>query len=180
MTNTANTERKLIIVSDSHGNARSLTKLFEMHRDADAFIHLGDGAYEFSRLCRQFGVIGYSVLGNCDSRFICTDAQNPYATAYFANYRFFMTHGHLYGVKSGRENLISNAKNILPDVDFILYGHTHIPENRYIPAENEGEKPRYLINPGSISQPRASRSPTYALILIKDNNVITNIAELNI
>lgn len=180
MVTASNTERKLIVISDSHGNTRNLTKLFEMHRDADAFIHLGDGAYEFSRLCRQFGVIGYSVLGNCDSRFICSDAQDPYTVAHFANYRFFMTHGHLYGVKSGRETLIAHAKKALPDVDFVLYGHTHLPENRYIPAENEGEKPLYLINPGSISLPRQSGTPTYALILIKDKNIITNIAELNI
>ena len=180
MVNTSNTERKLIVISDSHGNTRNLTKLFEIHRDADAFIHLGDGAYEFSRLCRQFGVIGYSVLGNCDRRFMCSDAQDPYAVAYFANYRFFMTHGHLYGVKSGRENLVAHARKALPDVDFVLYGHTHLPENRYIPAVSEGEKPIYLINPGSVSQPRQSSAPTYALILIKGKNIITNIAELNV
>jgi len=174
------TERKIIVLSDSHGNTRNLIKVFEMHRDADAFLHLGDGAYEFSRLCRQFGVIGYTVLGNCDSRFICGDAQTPYATPFFANYRFFMTHGHLYGVKGGREALIENAKKALPDVDFILYGHTHVPESRYIPAENDDEKPIYLMNPGSISQPRDSRVPTYGLILIKDKNIITNIAEINI
>ncbi len=174
------TERKIIVLSDSHGSVKNMTRVFEMHRDADAFLHLGDGAYEFSKLCKQYEVIGYSVLGNCDSRFICGDAQSPYAITFFANYRFFITHGHLYSVKAGRETLIENAKKALPDVDFILYGHTHIPENRYIPAENEDEKPIYLMNPGSISQPREGKAPSYGMILIKDQNIITNIAELNI
>ena len=174
------TERKIIVLSDSHGNVKNMTRLFEMHRDAHAFLHLGDGVYEFFRLCKQYGVIGYSVLGNCDSRFICSDAQSPYSVAFFANYRFFMTHGHIYGVKAGREMLIENAKKALPSVDFILYGHTHIPENRYISSENDNEKSIYLMNPGSISQPRDGKAPSYGMILIKDKSIITNIAELNI
>ena len=174
------TERKIIVLSDSHGSTKNMTEVFKIHRDADAFIHLGDGAHEFARMCRQYEVIGYSVLGNCDSRFICSDAQSPYATAFFANYRFFMTHGHLYGVKAGRETLISNAKKALPDVDFILYGHTHVPENRYIPAESDGEKPIYLMNPGSLSQPRDGQAPSYGIILIKDKNIITNVAEIGV
>ena len=171
------TERKIIVLSDSHGSTTNMTEVFKMHRDADAFIHLGDGAHEFARMCKQYEVIGYSVLGNCDSRFICSDAQSPYATAFFANYRFFMTHGHLYGVKAGRETLISNAKKALPDVDFILYGHTHVPENRYIPAESDDEKPIYLMNPGSIERPRDG-SCSFGYIEIKRGvGVITNTAE---
>lgn len=171
-------ERKIVAVSDSHGVITNLSKLFALHRDADAFIHLGDGAREFSALCRQNDVVGYSLLGNCDLAFMCPSAQSPHAIYTIGGKRFFMTHGNLYGVKSNRSSLISIAKQKAPDVDIILYGHTHIPENKYISPENDSEKGIYLINPGSITCPREMHSPSYALILIKGNDILTNIAYL--
>ncbi len=172
------TERKIVVVSDSHGVITNLSKVFSVHRDADAFIHLGDGAREFDTLCRKNDIVGYSLLGNCDLAFMCPSADTPYAIYTIGEKRFFMTHGNLYGVKSDRKALISIAKEKCPDVDFVLYGHTHIPENRYLPPENDTKKPIYLINPGSISCPRETHSPSYALILIKGNDIITNIAYL--
>ena len=168
-------ERKIVILSDSHGQTFNMEKIFALHSDADAFIHLGDGAREFSMLCRKNEKVGYSMLGNCDLSFECPWADNPYAVYTIGGKRFFMTHGSAYGVKSGNERLLSVAKEKCPDADFILYGHTHIPENRYVSEENGFEKPLYLINPGSISRPRSARC-SYALILIKGDNVITNIA----
>ncbi len=171
-------ERKIVVVSDSHGVITNLNKVFAMHKDADAFIHLGDGAREFDTLCRKNEIVGYSLLGNCDLSFMCPGAETPHAVYTIGSKRFFMTHGNLYGVKSDRRTLVSIAKEKAPDVDFILYGHTHIPENKYLPAESNSGKPIYLINPGSITCPREMHSPSYALILIKGNDILTNIAYL--
>lgn len=171
-------ERKIIAVSDSHGVITNLSKVFDMHSDADAFVHLGDGAREFNALCRQREIVGYSLLGNCDLAFMCPYAESPHAIYVIGGKRFFMTHGNLYGVKSNREALVSIAKEKAPDVDFILYGHTHLPENKYLSPESDSEKGIYLINPGSISCPRELNRPSYAVILIKENSVLTNIAYL--
>ncbi len=171
-------ERKIIVVSDSHGVITNLSKVFDMHRDADAFIHLGDGAREFDALCRQREAVGYSLLGNCDLAFMCPGAQTPHAIYTIGGKRFFMTHGNTYGVKSNRETLISIAKKKAPDVDIILYGHTHIPENKYLSPEGNSDKGIYIINPGSISCPRDLNRPSYALILIKGDSIITNVAYL--
>lgn len=171
-------ERKIVAVSDSHGVITNLSKLFALHRNADAFIHLGDGAREFSALCRKNDVVGYSLLGNCDLAFMCPDAQSPHAIYTIGGKSFFMTHGNLYGVKSDRSTLVSVAREKAPDVDIILYGHTHIPENKYLSPENDSEKGIYLINPGSISSPRGTGYPSYALILIKGKDILTNIAYL--
>lgn len=169
------TERKIVVISDSHGSTDNMEKLFAMHRDADAFIHLGDGAREFAVLCRKNGKVGYSMLGNCDFSFECPFADSPHAIYTIGEKKFFMTHGSAYGVKYGVERLLSVAREKCPDADFVLYGHTHVSENRYIPEENGFEKPIYLINPGSIARPRGGL-PSYALILIKGDSVLTNIA----
>ena len=169
-------ERKIIAVSDSHAVTKNLTAVFELHRDADAFIHLGDGAREFETLCKKYSVVGYSLLGNCDPAFFSPNAETPHAIYMIGGKKFFMTHGHLYGVKTGTGSLVSIARSKAPDVDFVLYGHTHIAENKYLPPENDSDKPIYLINPGSISSPRGFDKPSYALILIKEDDIITNIA----
>ena len=44
--------------------------------------------------------------------------------------KLFVTHGHAYGVKSGLGRLAERAKTLGADV--VLYGHTHIPEQREI------------------------------------------------
>ena len=172
-------KRKIIAVSDSHGSSLNLIKLFKLHPDADCFIHLGDGAREFDSLCRRNSVIGYSMLGNCDMPFACPRAESPHSVYTIGEKRFFMTHGHLYSVKSSRDVLISRAREICPEVDIILYGHTHVAENRYISPESENDKGIYLINPGSISLPRDTRTPSYALIVIEGSDMITNIATIS-
>ena len=169
------TERKIVVISDSHGSSDNMEKLFRLHADADAFIHLGDGAREFAALFRKHEKVGYSMLGNCDFSFECPFADSPHAIYTIGSKNFFMTHGSAYNVKYGTERLLSVAREKCPDADFVLYGHTHVSENRYISEGNGFEKPIYLINPGSISRPRDA-SPSYALILIKGDSTLTNIA----
>ena len=64
-----------------------------------------------------------------------------------------MTHGDLYGVKSGLGRLVKAADD--KDVDIVLFGHTHLPLSVYLPEGDESfgfalRKPLYLFNPGSI------------------------------
>ena len=163
-------ERKIIVFSDSHGSTSNLQKIFSLHRDADAFIHLGDGASEFSRLCRLFDKVGYSVLGNCDMGFSCPGAQSPYAVYNIGGCGFFMTHGHLYGVKNGREGLVSFVRERFPDTDIILYGHTHARYESY----KDGI---YIMNPGSCGRPR-SGGPSYGIIDITEAGIAMHTVEI--
>jgi hypothetical protein len=41
--------RKILVFSDSHNNNEYMNKALETHRDADMFVHLGDGACDLSR-----------------------------------------------------------------------------------------------------------------------------------
>ena len=38
---------KIIVISDTHGNMHRLKDVVEKNKDADLFLHLGDGAEEF-------------------------------------------------------------------------------------------------------------------------------------
>ncbi len=173
-------EQKIVVFSDSHGSIKNMTAVMELHRDAKTFIHLGDGACEFAKLCHDYRVIGHSLLGNCDKPIFCPEAREHFLALKLCGHSFFMTHGHEYGVKWSRGVLISEAKTEVPDVDVILYGHTHTPEVRYIAPENEGEKEIYLINPGSLTAPRALRAnPTYALLTFRDGKMLASIAEIS-
>ena len=43
---------KILVMSDSHGAARTLRAVLEKHRDADLVIHLGDGEREMAAILR--------------------------------------------------------------------------------------------------------------------------------
>ena len=67
--------------------------------------------------------------------------------------RILMAHGHEYGVKSSLARIVASA--VSRDVDIVLFGHTHEPQELYLPeGENQfgitQKKPLYLLNPGSI------------------------------
>lgn len=74
-----------------------------------------------------------------------------------ATKNIFITHGHLFGVSYGLENLAEEAA--AENADLILFGHTHV-------AEFTNYKNRFFINPGSCSLPRRSLPPSFALIKI--------------
>ena len=85
-----------------------------------------------------------------------------------------MTHGHLYGVKSGASDLIRSAAD--RGADLLLYGHTHVAEERYLPegAIIDGyrlPKPLWIMNPGSLGAPR-NGAPSYGLIQIQRGQLL--------
>ena len=58
---------KIIVFSDSHGNFNALYRVMEMHRDARAFFHLGDGQRELDDIEALYPEKEFhSVCGNCD------------------------------------------------------------------------------------------------------------------
>jgi predicted phosphodiesterase len=80
--------------------------------------------------------------------------------------KILFTHGDLYGVKYGMDGITSLARE--NGADIALFGHTHIPLERYI---SDGERPLYLFNPGSAGAPY--RCPTsYGIIQISDKGVL--------
>ena len=81
-----------------------------------------------------------------------------------AGKRFFLTHGHLYGVKSDLTRVVYAARE--RSADILLYGHTHVPETDY-------EDGLYILNPGSIHG-----GGTYGVADLSPAGVVLNIVRV--
>ena len=151
---------KLIAFSDSHGSTRNMYEAMKAHRDADVFVHLGDGCGEFLALKSEFpNTMFTAVRGNCD-----IGAGLPKYDDYITlgTKKIFLTHGNRYGVEYDTLNLHNYAKE--NGYDAALYGHTHIKRIEY----RDGI---YTANPGSIALPRDGMA-SFMIIDIRGNEML--------
>lgn len=144
---------KFLIFSDAHGrNEGMLRVLARQPKAPDGIFFLGDGLRQLEP--GLFGGIPlFCVRGNCDSFSpLWADCPEEQLLS-FAGHTLLLTHGAAYGVKSGTGLLETAAAE--KGVDIALFGHTHEPYLRCIPAgERVGrrvlDRSLYLFNPGSI------------------------------
>ena len=129
--------KKLIILSDSHGNMKGVSELLPLIAENDAVIHLGDGAGDMREARESYPEKVYACAGNCDF-FSPLPTEGELEVE---GLKIYFCHGHKYGVKSDLLRLIAEAKNRKADV--VLYGHTH----QAAITQAEGIT---LINPGSL------------------------------
>ncbi len=157
---------KIIVMSDSHGNLRSLSHVIDDFH-ADMYIHLGDGERELNTYCLTHPDKNiYHVSGNCDYMSLSPDEL---LTSPDDKNVIFAVHGHLHNVKYSLEVLKDMARR--NGANIVLYGHTHARHNEY----DDG---MYIINPGSVSIPRDGNKPSFAVIELLPNGIITNIVDL--
>lgn len=144
---------KIIVFSDSHGLTDAMQKTVISERP-DAVIHCGDYAKDAEYLRnKNSGLPVYYVSGNCDYIGRC-DEEMEFV---LCGKKFFITHGHRYGVKRDYQSLAyAGAER---GADIVVCGHTHIP--LFEEYEN-----MYIINPGSITFGRK----TYGLIELDGEN----------
>jgi len=142
---------KILVISDSHGYIGKLQEVYE-REVPDVLFHLGDSELNYGWLNSFFDVPIYCVRGNCD-----VDSQfEQYLVVEQMKHRFFLTHGHRFGVKSGLNQLAQNARE--RGCDVALYGHTHLPFFEEINGVT-------IANPGSLELPRqADRRRSYMVI----------------
>ena len=72
-------------------------------------------------------------------------------------------------VKSSVEPLKKIARE--KGANILLYGHTHARFNEY-------DNGLYTMNPGSVSCPRDGNRPSFGIIDIAKNGIVTNIVDL--
>ena len=165
---------KIIVFSDSHGKNDEMRRIMLMHKDAYAFLHLGDGAPGFLTLCRENALAGFAVKGNCDFFSGEHHLENSMVLT-FGAFRFFLCHGDAYAVDWSTTRLALAAKE--RGCQVALYGHTHVGDNTYLPPKDENDAPLYLFNPGSISRPR-DNTASFGVIEIKNDQILLNVAKL--
>ncbi|MBQ8295400.1 MAG: metallophosphoesterase [Clostridia bacterium] len=129
--------KKLIIISDTHGNTKGLEKLRPLIAENDYVVHLGDGGADMRELRGEYPEKVYQCGGNCD--FFSPLPED--GELEIEGVKVYYCHGHKYHVKSELTALAAEAKR--RGCDIALYGHTHIAKI----TEMEGVM---LINPGSL------------------------------
>ena len=143
----------LLIVSDTHGRSDRLARLFEMHKNVDAVIFLGDGLSDLDRAkAESYNFTVFAVRGNCDALggSLLTICARDELTFNFEGVNFFALHGHTRQVKGTLTNAIYAANE--KGADVLLFGHTHEPLLTYISNEEYNlNKPMYIFNPGSLA-----------------------------
>ena len=151
---------KVLVFSDSHGKTQPMLDVVS-DENPQLILHLGDHSRDSVKLLEAFPRIPLRVVrGNCDGMAAELDTDE----FVIHNKRFFMTHGHLHGVKLGLGPVINTA--MLHRADVLLYGHTHIPHQENV----EG---LLVVNPGSIGMGKK----TYAVLEIEHDAVDCKIAE---
>lgn len=165
----------LLVISDSHGNYRRVEEAVSSNKNASAVLFLGDGLRDISYLPSDLPPV-ISVRGNCD---LFPAAQNIDVPSEhlisFGEYTILLMHGHLFGVKSSLDRAAEYAAS--KGADILLFGHTHIPLERYIPAgETVGgitlSKPLRLFNPGSIGRPICESRASFGIITIRGRDIL--------
>ena len=153
----------ILVFSDSHGTSWNMQKVIKGYSGRyDNVFFLGDGLRDAESLVIPSDKGKVFVRGNCDFY----SNEPALAMIDIDGYRFLLSHGHLYGVKSGLDPFAAAAREY--DADAALFGHTHVP---YEDCLTDGKKPLYLFNPGSISCPVYGK-PTFGVITVTGQGLL--------
>lgn len=156
---------RIVVFSDSHRNFAALHGVFRSQKDADVFLHLGDGEEEFEDLKSLYpDKLMRGVAGNCD----WGSQGKIHDLIVCGGKRIFFTHGHVYGVKSGTDRLLDAARDF--GAEIVLFGHTHRAGATY-------ENGLYVMNPGSVSQSRGGPA-SYGVVDITPAGIVPLIIPL--
>lgn len=149
--------KRIIVLSDSHGNAKGVSELMPLIAENDFVIHLGDGAGDMREARSQYPDKVYACGGNCD--FFSPFPEDGILDV--EGISIYFCHGHRYGVKSDLHALVLAAKS--RGCAVALYGHTHIAGI----TEIEGVT---LINPGTLRN-SVGKGGSYCYLVVHKDKV---------
>lgn len=153
-------EKKILVISDTHGRTENLDKILPLVKPLDQLIHLGDVGNDTDYI---------EVVAECACCFVAGNndfySNLPRERVIKLNgVSMFLTHGHYHYVNSRKDFI--RAAAVQRGAKIALFGHTHVP---YL-EETDGI---VVANPGSLSLPRqADRCPTYLLLFIAEDGSI--------
>ncbi len=151
--------KRILVISDSHGNFSALDKLKKEMEKADYIFHLGDHYSDMKPYLKDYDRKIYTVFGNCDG------GGEDYQIT-IEGVKILLTHGDKYHVKSSLLRLYLQALEV--GVKLVFFGHTHTPTIR----EENGIT---LVNPGALSN---AFKLTYCIAKLDDGRIDINHYEL--
>lgn len=150
--------KSYLVFSDIHGDSVAKRKLKAFLSECNGAFFAGDGISQLIGFCDKEW---HAVRGNCDY------SGEEEKVVEIDGVKILLTHGHLYGVKSGYLNLLMRAKELNAKV--VIFGHTHM-------AEIFEEDGILFLNPGSCSTYATKK--TYALLFIQNKKPFAYINDL--
>ena len=141
---------RLGIIADTHGLLRP--EVHDVFKEVDRILHAGDVG-DVSIL-DELGLLApvTAVYGNTDGSLLRTHLKEV-AEEWIDGFRFVITHGDQAGSPDG-----AAMKELFPDADVIIYGHSHKPEIRDFPDFT------VALNPGSAGPRRFDLPVTVAIM----------------
>lgn len=149
--------KKILIISDTHGNYQGVEKLLPLIAENDYVIHLGDGVRDLGAVWDNYPDKVYLCAGNCD--YVPSLPRD--GELELEGVKIYYCHGHQYGVKTERLSLALEAKR--RGCQIALYGHTHLPKI----SQREGVT---LINPGSLRR-NVGEGGSYCYLVIHNGKI---------
>lgn len=154
---------RLVVISDTHlrgGVAGRLPRpLLEAIEGCDLLLHAGDvtSRQALDELARLAPL--RAVLGNNDGELVGVLAEE--LRFELEGVRVAMLHDS--GERTRREARMALR---FPEDDVVIFGHSHVPEQRY------GSNGQLLFNPGSPTQRRSQPHATFGLLEVGDGAVL--------
>ena len=149
--------KKILVMSDTHGNYAMIAKAVRRFEDVDIIVHLGDYVRDAEMIRKLTDVKVYAVRGNCD----LSAAAKSEITFRADGKKILAVHGHKFNVKTSLLRLGLYA--LEKEADVALFGHTHDPAEYYFQGV-------LMYNPGSLGEPRG-RAPSVGIVTI-DNGMV--------
>lgn len=128
---------KLLVFSDSHRSLSGMYAAIDKHQPQQV-IHLGDMMCDAQEVAEHYPRLPFCLVpGNCDGWGVAVPVKKQIT---WEGKSILLSHGHRWGVKSGYEGAIADARAV--GADILLFGHTHIP----LLEQLEGGL--WMMNPG--------------------------------
>lgn len=145
------------VVADTHGDTEKICQHLKPWK-LDCLIFAGDYYRDGKKIAQILQINYYGVRGNCDRT---ESGAGDEEIISVMDKRFYIVHGHQYGVKQSINRLYYRAQEL--EADVVIYGHTHV-------AQLEQIDNIWMINPGSVSRPRYDNRGSYVLIEMDKNS----------
>ena len=145
---------KILVFSDSHRSLSGMYTAIDRHQPQQV-IHLGDLMSDAEAVAEHYPKLPFCLVpGNCDGWGVAVPIKKQIT---LAGKSILLSHGHRWGVKSGYDSAIHDARAVGADV--LLFGHTHIPLCR------QREDGLWMMNPGPALT-------NYGLIEIENRKIL--------
>ena len=153
---------KILVFSDSHGDAESMRKLIERIEPETVF-YLGDGMDDILSLQEELPALRFEIVkGNCDTVYGMPGEK----LISVGGFSFLLTHGDSHFEILEKEEITKYARD--KGASVFLHGHTHIPALWTANGIT-------VMNPGTVRNKHGVNYPTCGLIKTYEKHFVCRI-----